>query len=54
MSQRERRYQMKPFKSLLEKRRKAATKDNNAYSKRPMNKKRGCNTTCYKITKHGH
>jgi hypothetical protein len=37
MSQREWRYQMKPFKPLLEKR--GATKEDNAYSKRPRKKK---------------
>jgi hypothetical protein len=38
MSQREWRYQMKPFK-LLEKRGSAATKEDNTYSKCPRKKK---------------
>jgi hypothetical protein len=39
MSQREWMYQMKPFKPLLENKRRAATKEDNAYSKRPRKKK---------------
>jgi hypothetical protein len=39
MSQRKWRYQMKPFKPLLEKRGRAATKEDNAYSKHPRKKK---------------
>jgi hypothetical protein len=41
MSQREWRYQIKSFKPFLEKRGSAATKENNAYSKRPRKKRRG-------------
>jgi hypothetical protein len=39
MSQREWRYQIKPFKPLLEKRGRAATKEDNAYSKHTSKKK---------------
>jgi hypothetical protein len=39
MSKKEWRYQMKPFKPLLEKRGSATTKEDNAYSKLPRKKK---------------
>jgi hypothetical protein len=39
MSQREWRYQMKPFKPLLEKRGSVVTKEDNAYNKHPRKKK---------------
>jgi hypothetical protein len=56
MSQKEWRYQMKPFKPLLKKRGSATTKEYNAYSKHPRKKRRGLlrDTECKSIEVNKH